>query len=60
MGWDGMVTDDFGDSDPNCGAAFKAAAPDYLDGVLFGCEEVNPDLAPVPPLVMPVCGSAAA
>lgn len=49
-----------GDSDPNCGAAFKAAAPDFLEGELFGCGEVNPDVEAEAPTDGPVCVSASA
>ena len=43
------------DSDPNCGAAFTAAEPDFLDGTLLGCGQENPNITAEAPAVMPVC-----
>ena len=42
-------------SDPNCGAAFKAAEDDTLLGWIDGCGQPNPSIAPMPPTVSPVC-----
>ena len=42
-------------SDPNCGAAYRAAEDDTFLGYPDGCGEPNPDIAPVAPTVQPVC-----
>ncbi|PYI01255.1 hypothetical protein BO78DRAFT_464811 [Aspergillus sclerotiicarbonarius CBS 121057] len=44
-----------GASDPNCGAAFKAAEDDYLLGVVDGCSQTNPTNAVSKPTATPVC-----
>ncbi|PYH31449.1 uncharacterized protein BO87DRAFT_418225 [Aspergillus neoniger CBS 115656] len=44
-----------GASDPNCGAAYKAAEDDYLLGLIDGCSQTNPTNAVVKPTAIPVC-----
>ncbi|PWY66777.1 hypothetical protein BO70DRAFT_390610 [Aspergillus heteromorphus CBS 117.55] len=46
-----------GASDPNCGAAFKAAEEDYLFGLVDGCSQTNPTNAVIKPTTSPVCSS---
>lgn len=42
-------------SDPNCGAAFKAAEDDTALGLFRGCSATNPSVAAKAPTVSPVC-----
>lgn len=42
-------------SDPNCGAAFNAAADDTIAGTASGCGKTNPNNAAVRPNTSPVC-----
>ncbi|KAL2276041.1 hypothetical protein FJTKL_01434 [Diaporthe vaccinii] len=44
-----------GASDPNCGAAYKAAEDDYLLGAANGCSKTNPTNAAVAPSTTPKC-----
>ena len=42
-------------SDPNCGAAFTAAEDDTILGLIEGCGQSNPTIAPLTPTMKPVC-----
>ena len=45
-----------GHSDPNCGAAFRAAEQGFLLGIVKGCSQANPsNIPPEPPSSRPVC-----
>lgn len=44
-----------GASDPNCGAAFKAAEDDTALGLFRGCSATNPSVVAQAPTVSPVC-----
>lgn len=42
-------------SESNCGVAFKAAEPNFVEGAFRGCEQKNPNVEPEVPAVLPVC-----
>ncbi|KAF7594733.1 hypothetical protein BBP40_008440 [Aspergillus hancockii] len=42
-------------SDPNCGAAYDAAADDFLGGLVSGCSQTNPSTAVSKPNSSPIC-----
>ena len=44
-------------SDPNCGAAYKAAEDDTVLGLIDRCGQANPSIAPMVPTVTPMCGA---